>query len=695
MTEQALQALLDSLSVDEKVGQLCQIDMSSFLADAGSPTGPMAQFNLTREQIVSVGSLICGGEANAADFAKVHETIRKEAPHGIPPLIMSDVIHGMRTIFPIPLALGSTFDETEAETMGRISAKEAAACGIHVTFAPMADVTRDPRWGRSMESVGEAPALCGAMSAAMVRGFHADGLKSADSLATCAKHFVGYGAVEAGRDYAAVDISRTELYNTYLPPFKDALDAGCDMVMPAFTLIDRKPAVANHWLLTKVLRERWGWEGMTISDWGSTGELLNHGMAADLKQASLLAFKAGNDMDMMSYAYITTMKELVTEGRISMEELDRSVMRVLRLKNDLGLFEQPAKHDSYEEQLRVTHQPEHRAAARAAARKSCVLLKNEGALPIKPGMKVALCGAFADEHGLLGGWSANGQTSETPSLRDVLSAEKRVTLTDLADADVILFATGEPQSQTGEATSKAHPFLAPDQLAELDKLAATGKPVVMILFCGRPLMIADVVPKCAAVLNAWFPGSEGAAAIAELLLGDANPSGHLSMTFPRALGQVPIHHDAMPTGRPAPDEGRPFSCHYLDERNSPLYAFGHGLSYTTFAVSDIKASGNVTADAPARITAKVTNTGVMDGDAVLQMYVHMRVSVQDVPLKKLVAWKRVQIKAGESAEVAFDLTWLQLCSYDADGEIVAPEGVCDVLLGQCSDETFNLSVNVQ
>ena len=695
MKKQALLDLLHDLSLDEKVGQLCQMDMSTFLADAGSPTGPMQAFHLTRQQIVCAGSLICGGNADAEKFAQVHETIRREAPHGIPPLIMSDVIHGMRTIFPIPLALGCTFDEGQAETMARVSAREATACGIHVTFAPMADVARDPRWGRCMESVGEAPALCAAMSAAMVKGFRGGNPADRDAMATCVKHFAAYGLVEAGREYAPVDVSRTEMYNTYLPPFKAALDAGCDMIMPAFTPIERVPAIANQWLMNDVLRTQWGWQGAVISDWGSTGELVTHGMAENLKEAALLSFRASMDMDMMSFAYATALKELVEEGTISEVELDAAVWRILTLKNNLGLFENPAKHASAEEQQSICHLPEHREAAMQAALRSCVLLKNDGVLPLRAGMKIALEGDHAASHELLGSWSADGRSEETPSLMDVLSKDERITLVAPEEADVILYAVGERQRDTGEAASKAHPMLTEEQLERLERLHHLGAPIVMVLFCGRPLVIEEEASMCRGILNAWFPGSEGAEAIRRLLMGDANPSGHLSMTFPRCVGQIPIHHDALSTGRPDLKTENTFVSRYLDEENTPLYPFGYGLSYTTFAFGPVRLScDHITDDAPVTVSVDVTNTGVVLGETVVQMYFRGQHGALLMPLRTLAGWKRVSLAPGETKTVELPLTKRQLNTYDANGRTVEARGKYDLYIGADSTAPMEATITV-
>lgn len=696
VTQEALIALLQDLTLEEKIAQLCQIDMSTFLADAGSPTGPMLEFNLTREQILSAGSLICGANADADKFEQIHETIRKDAPHGIPPLIMSDVIHGMRTTFPIPLALACSFDEAEAETMARVSAREAAACGVHVTFSPMLDVCRDPRWGRCMESPGEAPALCAAMGAAMVRGYRGDDLKNEDSMATCAKHYAGYAMVEAGRDYAPVDISRTEMYNTYLPPFKAALDAGCDLVMPAFTPVDRVPAAANRWLMHDILRERWQWNGVTITDWGSVSELYRHHLAEDAKDASLRCFLAGTDMDMMSFAYFSGLKEAAEEGTLPMEELDAAVLRVLELKNKLGLFEDPNRGANGEKQLRMRGAAEHRAAALQSALKSCVLLKNEGILPLKSGMKVALAGDHANSHRLLGAWQADGREEETPSLLDRFSMESRIVLVRPEEADVILFAVGEDQDDVGESASKLNPALTAAQKAELAELTALGKPVIMILFCGRPLMIEEEANLCKAVLNAWFPGSEGAEAIRQLLMGDCSPSGHLSMTFPRCVGQIPIHHDQLSTGRPTePDNGR-FISVYRDGTNKPLYPFGYGLSYTSFHVEQPEASDAIlTGEQPVVLSACVENSGTCAAETVIQLYFRGRRLTQMEPMRTLLDWERIRLAPGEKRKVSFTVRKQELCTFDYNGETITPSGLYVFYIGEDSLAEHMVCVRVQ
>ena len=377
MTEKALLALLGSMSLAEKAGQVTQIPLSACAGGLGDPTGPMMQYHLTPEQVVLCGSLICDQPPNAAEYARIVREMTEAHPHHIPPVLMRDIIHGFRTVFPIPLAMGCSFDEEMAEKMGRISAAEGWASGVHATFAPMVDVVRDPRWGRVMESPGESTALCGAMGAAMVRGFRGEGPDRKESLAACVKHYAAYGLCQAGMEYAPADCSRTEMYNVYLPPFQAALEAGCDMVMPSFITVDRVPCVCNDWLLKDILRDRWGSDAMVISDYADIYQLTIHEVAEDLKEAAELSMNAGLDMDMMSFAYLTHLPELVEEGKVSVEALDAAVLRVLKLKNKLGLFENPVRNDDVSLAEAVLSRPAHREAALRAVQKSCVLLKNE------------------------------------------------------------------------------------------------------------------------------------------------------------------------------------------------------------------------------------------------------------------------------------------------------------------------------
>lgn len=532
-------------------------------------------------------------------------------------------------------------------------------------FAPMADVARDPRWGRCMESAGESPLLCAAMSAAAVRGFRGESIAEDECIACCVKHFAAYGLVQGGREYNPTDVSRTELFNSYFPPFQAALREGCDLLMPAFTPVDRLPAILNPWLLQTVLRKQWNFEGVVISDWGSAGELIAHGIARDLREAAEKAFRAGMDMDMMSFAYATSLADAVRKGTVSETALDQAVLRVLLLKNEMGLFERPYKNRSNAVQAQVCRDPAHLQCALEAALRSCVLLQNNGVLPLAQEAHIALTGDFAQEHGLLGFWSAGGRDDETPSLADVFGASA---LCAPEDADIIIFATGEPQAETGEAASKANLVLRTAQIEQLKRLHALEKPIVLVLFCGRPLILTDVLPLCDAVLCAWFPGSAGAEAVRRLLTGEANPSGHLAMTFPRSVGQIPIHHDMLTTGRPLGEQTQRFISRYLDERNEPLFPFGFGLSYTTFDVENASLSTKtVGADCTANVTCTVRNSGACDGETVVQLYVECKHGSYMHALRALKDFRRVALGAGESQTLLFPLTAEMLCDFDSDG----------------------------
>ena len=681
MQEHELRALLSRMSLEEKAGQLTQIPLSVCAGGLADPTGPMMQHHLTPEDTALCGSLICDQDPDAAAYARIVEEMTAAHPHRIPPVLMRDVIHGCRTVFPIPLALGCTFDEGLAKKMGRVSAVEAAASGYHATFAPMADVVRDPRWGRVMESVGESSALCGAMSAAMVRGFHGEGADTAEGIAACAKHFAAYGLCQAGQDYAPVDVGRAEMYNVYLPPFKAALDAGCDMVMPAFVMIDRIPCVCNKWLLTDILRDRWHSDAMVISDYADVAQLFNHGMVESLAEASELALSAGTDMDMMSFAYLKGVPELVRAGKLPIEAVDAACLRVLRLKNKLGLFERPVKNADPAVQAAAYAVPAHKEAALNAALRSCVLLKNEGVLPLKPGTKVALVGNHADNRGLLGAWSLDGKTEETETLLEAFRRDSRIQLVPVEEAEVILYAAGEDQGEVGEGCGKAFPQLTHAQMDELRRLRALGKPLAMLLVCGKPLILTDVLPQCDALLNIWFPGTMGAEAVRRLVIGDANPSGHLSMTFPRSIGQIPIHHDKLSTARPYCG-GAPFTKRYVDEEITPLFPFGYGLSYTTFALADPCVSDStLTADAPVTARVTVTNTGSVPGETVVQLYVRMKHLHFVRAEKSLIAWQRVSLAPGETKAVELPVTLDMLRLYDHAGQPVPLSGPCMLMFG--------------
>lgn len=691
MTEQALLELLHSMSLEEKAGQVSQIPLSACVDGIGEPTGPMMQFNLTPEQVVLTGSLICDRPSDTEENARVIREMTEAHPHHIPPVLMRDIIHGFRTVFPIPLAMGSTFDEAGAEEMCRISAKEGWHMNIHCSFAPMVDVVRDPRWGRCMESPGESSVLCGAMGAAMVRGFRGNGVQNPETLATCVKHYAAYGLCQAGMDYAPSDCSRTEMYNVYLPPFKATLDAGCDMVMPSFIGVDRVPCVCNSWLLKDILRDRWGSDAMVISDYADIYQLTIHEIAEDLEEAAEMAINAGLDMDMMSFAYMK-LPELIRAGKVSEEALDQAVLRVLQLKNKLGLFENPVRNDNAGLTQQVMYEPAHRQAALKAAQNSMILLKNDGILPLKAGMKVALAGDMADSRKILGGWAFDGINAETETPLEAFRRESRVELCQPEDADVILFFSGEDEFETGEGGSKTRPWLNTEQMAQLDKLCGLGKPVVAVLFMGRAMILTEVAEKVNGLLNAWFPGTMGAEAIRSILMGDVSPSGRAAMTFPKSLGQVPIHHDKLTACRKN-EPWNKYSNRYVDEQNEPLYPFGFGLSYTEFTVDQIQASEQIlTGESPVTVSARVTNTGSMASDTVVQLYARVPHSPIIRSVRNLIGWKRITLQPGESSMVFLQVSADMLTVYDVEGKAILPKGKVLLAVGFDSAQEFNLQI---
>lgn len=679
MTHEKLLALLAELSLPEKIGQLALLHESvcaGYAQGKEEAFGPLVEMHLTPAQIALAGCFGCSSSPEPVSYARMVRAMTAAHPHHIPPLMMRDVIHGFRTIFPLPLAVGCTFEEEYARAMGRVSATEAAACGLHMTVGPMMDVARDPRWGRVLETPSESPVLTAAMSAATVRGLRGKGPDQPDALAACAKHFVAYGLCQAGQEYAPVDVGRMELYNVYLPPFKAALEAGCDAVMTAFVAVDRVPCVCNDFLLNHLLRGEWGFDAMTISDYDDVKQLMNQGVAADLKECARLAIEGGLDVDFLSLAYLTKLEELVREGMVSEALVDAACLRVLEVKNRLGLFENPVKNEDPAYAAAVCAREEHRRLALETALRSCVLLKNEDLLPLRPGTKVALVGSHAQERDLLGAWAVDGIRPDTETLQEAFARESRLEMTDVAHADVILLATGECKPETGEAASKAHPQLRPEQLAELEALESTGKPVAVLLFCGRPLILTEALPHCRALLNAWFPGSLGAEAVRQLVMGDANPSGHLSMTFPRCLGQIPIHHDRLTSCRPVGSRGAGsrFVNQYIDESNAPLFPFGFGLSYTDFALADAAVAGDA-------LTATVRNMGGRDGETVVQLYGRVRQGPVLRPMRTLIGWQRVAVPAGGERAVRIPLRLDRLALLDCQGQPLPLEGTVDFYVG--------------
>jgi beta-glucosidase len=609
-----------------------------------------------------VGSIF--GIEDPAAVNRLQRAAREESRLGIPLIVGNDVIHGYRTVFPIPLAEACTWNPRLVERAARVAAEEARANGTDWIFAPMVDVSREPRWGRTAEGAGEDTYLGSVMAAARVRGF-----QSVSHLAACPKHYVAYGAVEAGRDYNSVDISERTLRDVYLPPFKAAFEAGAETVMSSFNEIAGVPATINHLTLRTILRDEWGWQGLVVSDYSAIKELIEHGVAADLKDAARLSILAGIDMDMMSDAYDRHLAALVEEGAVPLSVVDGAVQRVLRIKFGLGLFELPPIDADKAKQALLRE--ESRELALQVARESMVLLENNaGLLPLASGTRVAVVGELAESRrDMLGCWAQIGRAEDVETIFDGLAAQLEtppwfvasdveLAVDAAREADVTVAVVGETADISGEAHSRAHLGLPGQQQALVDALAATGTPLVVVLMTGRPLVLPRVAERAGALLVAWHPGIRAGTAVADVLLGKINPSGRLVASFPRDEGQIPVYYGHKNTGRPASGPGtQQFEAHfrsnYLDEPNSPLYCFGFGLGYTEFEYADLRMespAGKVLV-----ASATVTNVGSRAGTEVVQLYVRDLLASVTRPVRELKAFERISLEPGEARQVRFEI----------------------------------------
>lgn len=693
--------LLAKMTLEEKVGQLNQYNFDSEGVDKEIAAG-------------RVGSLL-----NATGAEQVNRlqkiAVEKSRLH-IPILFGYDVIHGYRTIFPIPLGIASSWDTSLTERMARTSASEASAAGVRWTFSPMVDIARDPRWGRIAEGAGEDPYLGSQISAAYVRGYQGKDLSSPENIAACAKHFVAYGAAEGGRDYNSVDMSERKLREVYLPPFKAAVDAGAATFMSSFNTLNGVPASANPFTLRQVLKKEWAFRGFVVSDWDSIGELINHGVAADNRDAAELAFRAGVDMDMTTAAYVNHLPELVRSGEVTQAQLDDAVRRVLRIKFELGLFDNPYTDASKESGRLLTN--DNLALAREVAAKSMVLLKNDkDVLPFSDSVSsIAVIGPLADSKAdMLGSWFGRGEAKDVvtvlegvraraKSARVLYSAGGSVTKSteqEIADAvattkqtDVTLLVIGERGDMSGEAKSRADLDLPGDQEKLLEAVVATGKPVAVVVMSGRPLTLTAAAEHAPAMLEAWFPGVQAGNAVADVVFGDVNPGGKLPASFPRTLGQVPIYYSSLNTGRPLLADGnRTYKSAYIDAPNTPLYPFGFGLSYTTFEYSDLQVS-KPAKDGSVRVTVNVKNTGKRAGDEVVQLYTRELVASVSRPVKELKAFQRITLAPGEAKQVAFTIAAQQLAFWNESKHFAVEAGDYSVFVGSDSNATLKASFTV-
>jgi beta-glucosidase len=723
--------LLQKMTLEEKIGQLVQYSASQ-AASTGpttaalnvNPPGPngvdsyeLAKSGRLGSMLNTVGQQLTNHFQHAAvDHTRLH----------IPLLFGADVIHGFRTIFPVPLATASSWDPELITSLAHMAAVEARTAGVNWFYSPMVDIARDARWGRCTEGAGEDPYLGAAIARAYIRGYQGDSLSASDSVAACVKHFAAYGAAEAGREYNTTDMSELRLRGVYLPPYKAAVEAGAASVMSSFNALNGVPATANPFLLHTILRGQWGFDGPVVSDYTAIMELEHHGIALDGATAAAKALNAGVDIDMMSHLYDTELTQLVASGRVSIATIDEAVRRVLRLKFALGLFEHP-----FTAGPEVTNAvPEHRPLARRGAQESFVLLKNDDVgqnplLPLSNAKKIALVGPLADDSAdMVGAWSGANNFGDVVTLRAALqdhaarnggslvyakgtdisgTSDSSFTeaVTAAKSSDVVILALGESSDMSGEAASRAHLTLPGNQESLMEAIVATGKPVVLLVFSGRPLVLDWAASHVPAIMEVWFPGVETGPAIVETLFGDVAPSGKLTMSFPRAVGQEPLYYSQFPTGRPEqfPDPKHPgpvetkYVSKYLDVPNTALFPFGHGLSYTTFSYSDVKVSvpavniatltNNKTAH-PVHATAKVTNTGRRRGTEIVQCYVRIRGASVEEPVRTLKGFTRITLDPGESKSVDFPLGFDELSFFNAQSRRVIEPADYTVFIGGSS-----------
>lgn len=722
--------LMSKMTIEEKIGQL------NLPGSGDIVTGQAKNSDIAGK----IKKGLVGGLFNIKGVEKIKDVQRvavEESRLGIPLIFGMDVIHGYETVFPIPLGLSCSWDMDAIEKSARIAAIEASADGICWTFSPMVDISRDPRWGRVSEGNGEDPYLGGQIAKAMVRGYQGAGDKtftSNNQIMSCVKHYALYGAGEAGRDYNTVDMSRQRMYNEYFYPYQAAVDAGVGSVMASFNEVDGVPATGNKWLMTDVLRKQWGFNGFVVTDFTGINEMVDHGIG-DLQTVSARALRAGIDMDMVGEGFLTTLKKSLDEGKITEADINRACRLILEAKYKLGLFTDPYKYCDVSRVKKEVYTPEHRALARKIAAESFVLLKNDNVLPLSKKGTIAVVGPLGNtRENMPGTWSVAADFNKATTVVDGLKAvvgnkadviyakgsnlttdpvlEQRATLfgRDLQrdgrteeelrnealqiakNADVIIAALGESSEYSGESSSRSEIGIPDIQQRLLKELLKTGKPVILVLFTGRPLTLTSENENVPAILNVWFGGTEAAYAIGDVLFGDVNPSGKLTTTFPQNVGQIPLYYNHKNTGRPLADGKwfEKFRSNYLDVSNDPLYPFGFGLSYSKFDYSDVKLS-STQIDANGELTASVTvtNKSKVDGAEVVQLYIRDVVGSVTRPVKELKGFEKVFIKAGESKTVNFKITPEMLKFYDYDLNFVFEPGDFDVMIGGNSRDVKN------
>ena len=727
---QFVNALLAKMTLEEKLGQLNLPASSDFV------TGSVSSSDIADK--VKAGKV--GGVFNIRSVTKIKElqqfAVNNTRLH-IPLLFGMDVIHGYRTIFPIPLGMSATWDMQLVEQSARIAASEASADGIQWTFSPMVDLTRDPRWGRVSEGNGEDAFLSSAIAKAMVHGYQGDDLSAPNTILSCVKHYALYGAAEGGRDYNTTDMSRVRMYNEYFPPYKAAVDAGVASVMVSFNEIDGVPASGNKWLVDDVLRKQWKFNGFVVSDYTGIPEMTNHGMG-DFQTVNALSLNAGVDMDMVGEGFLTTLKKSMQEGKVTLAQINKACERILISKYQLGLFDDPYRYCNEQRSATEVFTAANRAEARKIAAQSFVLLKNNNVLPIAAGKKIALVGPLANaKENMTGTWSVGADNTKSISLlkgladavgtngkvvyslganlEDDIEMQKRQTmfgkdiardgrtaeqliqeaLAVSADADVIVAALGEGAESSGESASKSNIDIPESQRRLLKALVATGKPVVLVLFNGRPITLNWENENVPAILDVWFAGSEAGDAIADALLGKVNPSGKLSMSFPQNVGQIPLYYNHKNTGRPLTGKWfSKFQSNYIDVSNEPLYPFGYGLSYTKFEYGDIQLSSKqLKGNQKLAVTVSVKNTGAVAGKEVVQLYIRDEVGTITRPVQELKGFNKIELAAGETKQVSFEITPELLKFYNGDLKYDWESGDFQIMVGPNSREVKAVKVN--
>lgn len=699
--------LMSSLTIEEKIGQLMQLAPFFFIEDIDVKVfGEVTALNLNKEKVYNSGSVL--GINNATQMIQIQKKYLKESRHKIPLIFMADIIHGYKTIFPVPIAMAASWHTDLAFQAAKIQAKESRVSGVQVTFSPMVDVSRDPRWGRVVESFGEDPYLSSEFSKSIVKGYQGKDIKRDDQVACCVKHFAAYGASEAGRDYNTVDVSNYSLFNTYLPSYKGAVDAGVKLVMTSFNTIDSIPATINRFLLKDVLRDKWGFKGLVISDYDSLHQVVAHGVAKDDKEAALRGIDAGLDIEMQSTCYTNYLGELLKEKQIDIKQIDDAVYRVLKLKEDLGLFEDPYLGANPEKESEIIFSTEHLEMAQKFAEESIVLLKNEEVLPLSQKLNYVILGPYAETQKTNGAWAGHGDNKSNTKLAEQL--EKKSIHIDFVKAsllpkyteqeleiikcaDQIILALGENEYESGEAHSKVDLHLPREQHQFIDFVKALDKKVIVLLYHGRPFVLTPIL-SADAILDVFYLGSKAHEAIANVLSGDVNPSGKLPMSYPKHGGQVPIYYNHLSTGRPH-KKGvyGEYTSHYLDEENEALFPFGFGLSYAKFEYSNLKVSKvEMFLNDQVTISVDIKNISEIPGFEISQFYINDKHSYYARPVIELKGFKKVWINPQEKVTVEFMITKDDLSYFDPKGEVLLEAGTFELMIGTSSIDVLSTSI---